>query len=92
MQQNPTIDSFFQQLTEANQKWMQGWVNSLSPTAAPTQHVTALHEALGQFSHNPAEWLSHHNEYYRQHREAGRDIKKMRRIDYAANRDRINAQ
>lgn len=30
--------------------------------------------------------------YYRQYREAGGDINKMRRIDYAANRERINAQ
>ena len=30
--------------------------------------------------------------YYRQYREAGSDINKMRRIDYAANRERINAQ
>lgn len=32
------------------------------------------------------------DEYYRQYREAGGDINKMRRIDYAANRERINAQ
>lgn len=30
--------------------------------------------------------------YYRKYREAGGDINKMRRIDYAANRERINAQ
>ena len=32
------------------------------------------------------------DKYYRQYREAGGDINKMRRIDYAANRERINAQ
>lgn len=32
------------------------------------------------------------DEYYRKYREAGGDINKMRRIDYAANRERINAQ
>lgn len=32
------------------------------------------------------------DEYYRQYREAGGDINKMRRIDYAANRERLNAQ
>ena len=31
-------------------------------------------------------------EYYRQYREAGSDINNWRRIDYAANRERINAQ
>ena len=30
--------------------------------------------------------------YYRQYREAGGDINAMRRVDYAANRERINAQ
>ena len=32
------------------------------------------------------------DKYYRQYREAGGDINKMRRIDYAANRERINTQ
>ena len=32
------------------------------------------------------------DKYYRQYREAGGDINAMRRIDYAANRERINAQ
>ena len=32
------------------------------------------------------------DEYYRQYREAGGDINKMRRIDYAARKDAINAQ
>lgn len=32
------------------------------------------------------------DKYYRKYREAGGDINKMRRIDYAANRERINAQ
>lgn len=32
------------------------------------------------------------DEYYRQYRQAGGDLNKMRRIDYAANRERINAQ
>nr|DAL20635.1 MAG TPA_asm: minor capsid protein 2 [Caudoviricetes sp.] len=32
------------------------------------------------------------DKYYRQYREAGGDINKMRRIDYAARRDAINAQ
>lgn len=32
------------------------------------------------------------DKYYRPYREAGGDINKMRRIDYAANRERINAQ
>lgn len=32
------------------------------------------------------------DKYYRQYWEAGGDINKMRRIDYAANRERINAQ
>ena len=31
-------------------------------------------------------------EYYRQYRDAGSDVNAMRRIDYAANRERINAQ
>mgnify|MGYP006914185057 CR=1 FL=1 len=31
-------------------------------------------------------------EYYRQYRDAGSDINNWRRIDYAANRERINAQ
>ena len=30
--------------------------------------------------------------YYRQYREAGGDINAMRRVDYAANRERVNAQ
>src|SRR5471030_2141771 len=67
VQQNPTIDSFFQQLTEANHQWMQGWVNSLSPASSPTPPMTALHEALGQLSQNPNELFAHHGEYYRQH-------------------------
>ena len=32
------------------------------------------------------------DKYYRQYQEAGGDINKMRRIDYAANQERINAQ
>ena len=31
-------------------------------------------------------------EYLRQYRDAGSDVNAMRRIDYAANRERINAQ
>lgn len=69
MLQNPTIDSFFQQLTEANRQWMQGWVNSLSPVSLPTPHMTALHEAFGHLSHNQNELFAHHGEYYRQHLE-----------------------
>lgn len=67
MQQNPTIDVFFQQLTEANRQWMQSWVNSLSPAVMPAQPVTSLHDAVAHLSQNQAEWMAHHGEYYRQH-------------------------
>ena len=66
MQQTPIIDTFFQQLTEANRQWMQSWVNSLSVVNAPAQPMSHLHEALSHFSQNPAQQLEQHGEYYRQ--------------------------
>lgn len=67
MQQNPVIDQFFQQLTEANRQWIQNWVNSLAPAMLPAQHASSMHEALTHLSQNQSEWLVQHGEYYRQH-------------------------
>lgn len=67
MLQNPPIETFFQQLTEANRQWMQGWVNSMTPDAAPDEQTTALHSSLQGLMQNQGGWLAHHGEYYRQH-------------------------
>jgi len=67
VQQNSTIESFFQQLTEANRQWMQGWVNSITPVTEPTDPASSMHQALQDMTQNHGEWLSHHGEYYRQH-------------------------
>ncbi len=67
MLQNPPIETFFQQLTEANRQWMQGWVNSMSPDAGPHEPTTALHSSLQDLMQNQGGWLAHHGEYYRQH-------------------------
>ncbi|SFN78762.1 polyhydroxyalkanoate synthase [Formivibrio citricus] len=69
MLQNPTIESFFQQLTEANRQWVQGWVNSMNPAAGPGEHMTVLHKSMQDMMQNHADWLEHHGEYYRQHLE-----------------------
>lgn len=67
MLQNPTIESFFQQLTEANRQWVQGWVNSMNPAAGPGEHMTVLHKSMQDMMQNHTGWLEHHGEYYRQH-------------------------
>ncbi len=65
MSQNPSADQFFQQLTEANRQWMQGWISSLSSATPPTQHLSAMHEAMAHLSQSQARWLADHGEYYR---------------------------
>lgn len=67
MLQNPTIESFFKQLTEANRQWMQGWVNSMSTTTTPADHLTALHKSLQDMMQNQGDLTGPHGEYYRQH-------------------------
>lgn len=67
MLQNPTIESFFQQLTETNRQWVQGWVNSMNPAAGPGESVTVLHKPMQDMMQSHTGWLEQHGEYYRQH-------------------------
>lgn len=64
---NPALDTFFKQLTLANQQWMQGWINSSNATATPAQPVTMMHDLIQHFSQTQGQWLEHHTNYYQQH-------------------------
>lgn len=67
VQQNSTVDSFFEQLTEANRQWLQGWASTATPSDEPAPPMTDLHKAMADMMQNHGDWLAHHGEYYSQH-------------------------
>lgn len=65
MLNNPAMENFFQQITEAHRQWTQNWVNA-HPQVEPTQHTNVMHDLVQKMSpaHNP--WMGSHSQFYQQ--------------------------
>jgi len=62
---NPTMEQFFQQITEAHRQWTQNWVNT-HPQAEPTQHMSVIHDLVQKMSPANLAWLGNHSQFYQQ--------------------------
>ncbi len=79
-------------ITLASNGWQKASQKLLKGGHAEHIHAHCDCEFAIRFDHRTTVAGYDPDKYYRQYREAGGDINKMRRIDYAANRERINAQ
>lgn len=79
-------------ITLASNGWKKASQKLLKGGHAEHIHAHCNCEFAIRFDHRTTVAGYDPDKYYRQYREAGGDINKMRRIDYAANRERINAQ
>lgn len=79
-------------LTLASRGWQRASKNLLKKGHAEHIHANCDCEFAVRFDGRTTVAGYDPDEYYRQYREAGGDVNAMRRIDYAANRERINAQ
>lgn len=79
-------------ITLASNGWQKASQKLLKGGHAEHIHAHCDCESAIRFDHRTTVAGYDPDKYYRQYREAGGDINKMRRIDYAANRERINAQ
>ena len=65
MLNNPAMEQFFQQITEAHRQWTQNWVNA-HPQAEPTQHMSVMHDLVQKISPVHTAWLGSHSQFYQQ--------------------------
>ncbi len=65
MLNNPAMEQFFQQITEAHRQWTQNWVNA-HPQAEPTQHLSVMHDLVQKMSPPNNAWLGSHSQFYQQ--------------------------
>ena len=79
-------------ITLASNGWQKASQKLLKGGHAEHIHAHCDCEFAIRFDHRTTVAGYDPDKYYRQYREAGGDINKMRRIDYAANREHINAQ
>lgn len=79
-------------ITLASNGWQKASKKLLKGGHAEHIHAHCDCEFAIRFDHRTTVAGYDPDKYYRQYREAGGDINKMRRIDYAVNRERINAQ
>ncbi len=79
-------------LTLASRGWQRSSANVLKGDHAEHIHANCDCEFAIRFSSGTSISGYDPEKYLQQYRDAGGDINKMRRIDYAAHKDRINAQ
>ena len=79
-------------ITLASNGWQKASEKALRGGHAEHIHANCDCEYVIRFDHRTTVAGYDPEKYYDQYRAAGGDINKMRRIDYAANRERINAQ
>ena len=79
-------------ITLASNGWQRASKNLLKKGHAQHIHANCDCEFAIRFDHNTTVAGYDPEKYLKQYRDAGGDINKMRRIDYAARKDAINAQ
>lgn len=67
MQNPPSLQSFLEQLTSANQQWMQNWINSLQSGVHPAQQLSEIHSQIQSLLQGSGGLLGKQGDYYRQH-------------------------
>ncbi len=65
MLNNPAMENFFQQITEAHRQWTQNWVNA-HPQAEPTQNTNVMHDLVQKMSPAHSAWMGSHSQFYQQ--------------------------
>jgi len=67
VQNPPSLQSFLEQLTSANQQWMQNWINSLQSGVHPAQQLSEIHSQIQSLLQGSGGLLGKQGDYYRQH-------------------------
>ncbi len=65
MLNNPAMDNFFQQITEAHRQWTQNWVNS-QPNAESVDSMHAMNDLAQKMSPVHCAWLGSQSQFYQQ--------------------------
>ena len=67
MQNPPSLQHFLEQLTTANQQWMQNWISSLQSGVHPAQQLSQIHRQIQSQLQENGGLLGKQGEYYQQH-------------------------
>ncbi|WP_228028126.1 PHA/PHB synthase family protein [Chitinibacter fontanus] len=65
MLNQPAMQAFFEQLTQANRQWTEQWAKIL-PTTEPSQPLSVMHEMLHKIQQSQPEVFSAHAAFYQQ--------------------------